>query len=136
MSADARGVAPAPPAPSDAALEAAHTAHDDVQRDPADPEAIYTVTTAGLRAALTAAYAIDFAVVLSALAAARARATEMEDALKPFGAVPTHGDYGGPLVQATPRYEDGSKGKILAHEAFAAARRALASASPDPEMNP
>jgi hypothetical protein len=54
------GAGAAARAPSDAALGAAHNAHDDVQRDPDDPDAIYTVTTAGLRAALTAAYAVDF----------------------------------------------------------------------------
>jgi hypothetical protein len=46
--------------PSDAALVAAHEAHDKVQHDPNDPEAIYTITTPGLRAALRAAYSVDF----------------------------------------------------------------------------
>ena len=59
----------------------------------------------------------------------RARIAELEAALKPFATLPTHGEYGGPLVQARVYYECEPNDRCgIVHinkTAFRAARAAL-----------
>lgn len=59
----------------------------------------------------------------------RAENARLREALKPFALVPTHGDYGGPLVQARVYYECDTQeraGKMyIDKRAFSAARAAM-----------
>jgi hypothetical protein len=59
----------------------------------------------------------------------RVRIAELEAALKPFATIPTHGEYGGPMVQARVYYEcetDERAGKTyIGRRSFDAARAAL-----------
>ena len=64
---------------------------------------------------------VDKADAANALLAQVAR---LEAALRPFAALPLHGDYGGPQVAVQVTYEDGSS-RHIGHEALAAAREAL-----------